>query len=93
MQSRRNLQGFSSAPIEDILDMVRDRLPRVAQQAKVAMIARAADYHDASVELVDITDDLVRLFDPDAHTLKVVAELRKQEPVAIEVFAKIPARQ
>ncbi len=93
LQIRHLWQGFSMAPVDDILDTVRDSLPGVAQQANVAAIASVADYHDASVELVDVTDDLVRLFNPDARTLKVVTELRKHKPMAIEDAARMPAKQ
>jgi len=91
MQIRMNLQGFSTAPVDDVLDTVRDKLPGVAQQACVVVITRGADHHEAGVEVVDITDALVRLFDPDEQTLKVIAELRKQKPQPIEAVAKMPA--
>ena len=91
MQVRMHLQGFSTAPVDDLLDTLRDKLPGVAQQAGVVVITRAADYHEAGVEVVDITDALVQLFDPDQQTLKVIAELRKQKPQPIEMVAKMPA--
>ncbi len=88
MQVRRHLQGFSTASVDDVLDAVRDKLPSVANQKNVPVITRAADYRDASIELVDVTDELVALFDPNEQTLKVVRELRKQKPMAIEEVAK-----
>jgi hypothetical protein len=92
MQIRINLQGFSTAPIDDVMDTVRDRLPAIAQHQNIAAILRYADYRDPSVDVVDITDDLVKLFQPDEATLKVVAELRKQSAQPIEDVAKIPAK-
>jgi len=91
MQIRLNLQGFSTAPIDDVLDTVRDRLPQVARQKDVIVITRIADHHDGSVELVDVTDELVALFGPNDQTLKIIRELRMQPPVAIEVAARMPA--
>ena len=85
MQIRMHLQGFSTAPVDDVLDTVRDKLPGLAQRKNIAAIARQADYHDASVELVDVTDELVQLFNPDAQTLKTVSQVRAQKPLAIEV--------
>jgi hypothetical protein len=92
LQIRRHLQGFSNAPIQDILDSVRDRLPQVARDAQVVAIASVADWHDSTVELVDVTDALVALFEPDAQTLKIVQEVRGRAPEPIEVIAKVPAR-
>jgi hypothetical protein len=91
MQVRKHLQGFSTAPVEDVLDTVRDRLPAVAQHNNVIAITRVADYHADSVELVDVTKDLVALFSPDDKTLKIIEDLRKQPPLPIEVVAKMPA--
>ena len=92
MQVRLNLQGFSVAPVGDVLETVREVLPGVAQRKQVTIIVSAADYHGPSVEIVDVTDDLVQLFNPNAQTLKIVNELRKQKPVAIEVAARMSAK-
>ena len=86
-----HLQGFSTAPVDDVLDAVRDNLPSVAKQKSIAAIARALDYRDASIELVDVTDELVALFNPNEQTLKVISDLRKQAPMAIEEVARVPA--
>jgi hypothetical protein len=92
MQVRLHLQGFSTAPIEDVLEKVHEGLADVAKRKNIAAIARAIDYHDASAELVDVTDDLVALFNPDEQTLKTVRDLRKQKAAAIEEVAKMPAK-
>jgi hypothetical protein len=93
LQLRLRLQGFSTAPVDDLLDAVRDRLPEVARGAGVAVIMRSVDFHEAAVEIVDVTDALVALFEPDAAVLSIVAELRSQPPLALEVLAGSPARQ
>jgi hypothetical protein len=93
MQVRKHLQGFSTAPVEDVLDKVRDKLPGVAQRKNVAVITRQADYHDPAVEVVDVTDELVALFNPDQQTLKIIVDLRKQKPLPIEEVAKMPANK
>lgn len=90
MQLRMHLQAFSNAPVDDVLNAVREELPKVAQATNVVAIASTPDYHDSSVVLVDVTDELVQLFNPDKQTLKVVKELRKSTPLAIEEVAKMP---
>jgi hypothetical protein len=90
-QLRLHLQGFSTAPVDDLLDAVRERLPEVARQNNIAVLACSVDFHDGSVEIVDVTDALVELYKPDAQTLAVIADLRKQQPMAIEAVAKMHA--
>jgi len=88
-QIRLHLQAFGGAPVDDCLDKVRDRLPQVAQTAGVQVIARKADYAGTDVEIVDVTDDLVQLFNPNAKTLKNIEGLKKQPPVPLEKVAKM----
>ena len=91
-QIRLHLQAFSNAPVDDALDAVREQIPAFATRMHVAAIVSAADYHDASVELVDVTDELVKLFNPTPQTLRTIEECRKQKPAPIEQIAKIPAK-
>src|SRR5262249_48041648 len=93
MQTRLHLQGFSTAPVDDILQIVADKLPGVAQQNHLAIITRAAEYHVEGVTLVDVTNDLVALFNPDTQTLKIVNDLRAQKPLPIEQVASMPANE
>lgn len=91
MQVRMHLQTFSDGPVDDVIEAVRDRLPEIARKMNVAAIARTADYHDApTVELVDVTSELVALFHPDKQTLQIVKKLRQTKPLAIEEVAQMP---
>jgi hypothetical protein len=40
LQTVRHLQAFGNAPVDDILDHVRDKLPEIAQAAGVCAIVR-----------------------------------------------------
>jgi hypothetical protein len=84
LQTVRHLQAFANAPVDDILHHVRDKLPDVAQKAGVCAIVRGADFYDPSVETVDVTDQLVALFNPSERTLKTVKDIRKKMPLALE---------
>jgi hypothetical protein len=90
-QVRLHLQAFSNAPVGDALDAVRDGLAGVAERAGVCAIVSVADYRSAGVETVDVTDEVVALFNPDAQTLAIIRDCRKKEPLAIEVVARLPA--
>jgi hypothetical protein len=82
-------QGFAGAPVEDILDQVKDQLPSVAGKARVTVITRTADYVAAGTEVVDVTDELVMLFSPSEKTLKTIQELRKHPPMSMEEVDRI----
>ena len=79
-QTLRHLQGFSNAPIDDILLQVKDKLPGIARQAGVDVIVAKLDCQKPDVVTVDVTDQIVALFHPNAKTLKTIAELRKRDP-------------
>lgn len=91
-QVRMHLQVFSNARVDDALDTVREELAGVAARAGVGAIVDVLDYHDATVEPVDVTDELVGLFDPTPETLKLIADGRAKEPLPIEEIAQLPAR-
>ena len=84
LQTVRHLQAFGDAPVDDILNHVRDQLPGLAHKAGVRAIGREPDFRDASVEAVDVTEQLVALFNPDQRTLNTVRELRKRKPMSLE---------
>jgi hypothetical protein len=90
-QVRLHLQGFAGAAVDDILVGVQDQLSKVAQATNVQAITLRPDYTVPDVEVVDVTDDLVKLWDPDAQTLKVIASLKKVAPLPIEQIAKMGA--
>jgi hypothetical protein len=90
-QVRMHLQVFSNAPADDAMEAVRERLAGVATHARVRAIVPMADYREASVELVDVTDELVTLFDPTPETRKMASDLRARRPEPIEVIARLPA--
>ena len=91
MQVRLHLQTFSDGPVDDVIEPVRDKLPEIVRKMNVAAIARAPDYYDApTVELVDVTSELVALFHPDKQTLPIVKDLRKTKPQAIDEVARMP---
>lgn len=92
-QVRLHLQGFSNAPVDDCLSAVRDRLAGIATRGGLVAIAASADWHDPNSELVDVTYEIAALFSPDSKTLAIIADLRKQKPIAIEAAAKVPTSE
>jgi len=85
-QHRFHLQAFCAAPVPDIVEHIEDRLPEVAKEAGLDAIVSKWEviYQRPDVTFVDVTDDLVALFDPDEQTLATVEEMRSVEPVPQE---------
>jgi len=79
------LQTFCQLPIGDILEKVKDKLPQVAQEAGVDMIVSQWEvmHKTASVEIVDITSSLAKLFNPDEQTLKFIEGTKQQPPTPL----------
>jgi hypothetical protein len=83
-QRKSHRQGFGRVPVDDLLAHVKPGVAEVASQRELDAIAWFCDYTSAEVELVDVTDDLVRLFEPSEETLKTVRELREREPLDLD---------
>lgn len=77
-------QGFGRVPVDDLLAAVQTHLPEVAAKTGVDVIAMSCDYQGANVELVDVTDELVRLFEPSERTLGYVKDLKQRPPVDLD---------
>lgn len=79
------LQGFSIASVTDILEKVKDQLPKAAQEAGVDILVSKWElaYQNPSIEVVDVTSYLVKIFNPDNQTLKMLEELSKQPPIPL----------
>ena len=88
-QVRMHQQAFSTATVAAILEKVSDRLPAVAKQAGVSAIVSKWEvpYKDGTVETVDVTLPLVRLFNQDEQMLKMIERIESQPPVP---FEKLP---
>lgn len=84
LQRKLHFQGFGRAPVTDLLEPVEDRLAEAAAAAGVDAIVFECNFAVEGVEVVDVTDEVVRLFDPSPKALKTIEELRKHDPVPLE---------
>jgi len=87
-QKLMHKQGFSTAPVDNILDQIKDRLPAIKEKAGVnALVSKwdkadLAKYKDA--ELVDITMALVDALNPNDRQRKSAIEIQKHDPILLE---------
>jgi len=89
-QKQFHRQGFGTAPVDDILEHIRDRLPEIARRAGVDVIVSkwAVTYSVPGAELVDVTDLVVEPFEPNERTKRIIEELRSQPPRPLEEIEK-----
>lgn len=84
LQRSLNRQGFGRVPVDDLLAHVVEQLPAAARAAGVEAIVFGSNWSAESVQVVDVTNEVVALFDPSERTLAMIAELSKQAPIALD---------
>jgi hypothetical protein len=94
-QALLHKQAFSTAPVDNILEHIKDKIPKIAKAAGVGPIVSKWN-NDAlakykSAELVDVTMALVEALHPNDRQLKIAKEIQKNPPIPIEEAEKIPA--
>ena len=85
-QRRQHEQGFSTGSVANLLEAVKAELPNVAKSHGVDAIVSKWELAFASpaVETVDVTDALVKVFNPSEQGLKWIRDLLKQKPVPMD---------
>jgi len=87
-QEQSHLQVFSTAPVDDVLAEMKDRVASIEKEAGVSRLVSKWDekalkgYKPA--QRVEVTDLLLREFKLNEKQLKVVADMRKQEPLPLK---------
>ena len=84
-QQVQHQQGFSTASVAEYLEKVKAELPKIAEDAGVDIIVSKWEvmYRNPSIEIVDVTSHLVKLFKPDDSALKLIEELLEQAPMPL----------
>ena len=79
-------QGFSTWPIDNILERIKRKIPEIAKQANVDVIISKWDltYQRSGIELVDVTPLLVRLLVDDEESFEDALKIRKMRPIPRE---------
>jgi hypothetical protein len=92
-QRQLHFQGFGRVPVDDLLAPVKDKVAKLARERRLAAITMSCDFTGGQVELVDVTDDLVKLYDPSEKTLKSARAVRGTKPAPLTQIANMPARR
>jgi hypothetical protein len=87
-QALLHRQGFGTAPVDDILAYISDRLPAIRKQAHVDLLVSKWDIETLakhkSAARVDVTMRLVEAFGPNERQMKSAIEIQKHDPVPME---------
>ena len=81
MQDLLHKQGFGTWPVDDILERIEDEIPKIAEEAGVDIIVSKWDvvYQKPGVELINITEFIVKPFNPGEETMQAVIEIPHQQ--------------
>lgn len=89
-QRQLNFQTFGRAPVDDLLEPVKPQIAKLARDKNLAAITMICDFTSEQVELVDVTEDLVKLYDPSEETLKSTREIRKAKLIKLSELKDNP---
>lgn len=86
LQRHVHEQGFSTAPVDDIVVRIEDRLAGIAERRGVDVIVSkwVLAYSAPGARFVDVTEDLAACFDPDEATWKTIRQIVAQDPVPLD---------
>jgi len=93
LQVLAHKQGFSTAPVDNILAHIQDQIPEIAQKAGVETILSKWD-KDAlakypNAELVDVTMELVDALKPKPGQRQSAIEIQKVPPISLKDAERI----
>jgi len=79
-------QTFSVGTVSNIIEKIKDKLQEIAKSAGVSLIISKweVSYKDSYPEYVDVTQQIVDLFNPSKQTLKWIKDLQLQTPIPID---------
>lgn len=87
-QEQNHLQVFSTAPVEEILAEMKDRVEAVRTEAGASQLVSKWDEKTLrgykKSQQVEVTDQLLREFKLNEKQMKVVADMRKKEPLPLK---------
>jgi hypothetical protein len=84
LQQKMHEMVFSDAPIPEILAMIEDDLPAIAEAAGVDMIVEGVLHSGPGVEVVDISMEMTAPFQIDEKTKQMIPQVLATDPVPLD---------
>jgi hypothetical protein len=91
-QKLLHFQGFGHVPVSDLLEPVKDQVRDLVQKKGLAAVTMSCDFVGADVEVVDVTEDLVKLYEPTERTLKMARGVRNAKQLGLVELSKLPVK-
>jgi hypothetical protein len=91
-QRMLHVQGFCRVPVTELLEPVSEKLRALLKEQNLAAIVMSCDVAAPDVELVDVTAQVVELFEPSAKTKEMAQKVRGAKPASLLDVAAAPAR-
>jgi hypothetical protein len=88
-QRMLHFQGFCRVPVTDLLEHVKPGLDKLIADQHLAAIAMACDATSSGVEIVDITDQIVDLYEPSEQARQTIRQLKDVAPTSLLEVAKM----
>ena len=90
-QAKKHLQGFGTAPVHDCLEPVKKKLPEIAKTVGVDIIVSKweFDYITSDADVVDVTMELAKLFDPGRKAYHWIEQMKDKEPISHEKLEQL----
>ena len=90
-QAQAHLKAFGTAPVHECFECVKDKIPQVAKAAGVDVIVSKwdFDYLAADADVVDVTMELAKLFNPSERGWKSIKSLKKWKPYSHEELQQL----
>jgi hypothetical protein len=81
LQEKIHKQVFSGAPVDEILALIKDDLPAVAEAAGVDLIVEGILHSGSGVEVVDISLEMCAPFQLDEESMKMIPQILAAPPI------------
>ena len=90
-QARKHLQGFGTAPVHDYLEIVKNKIQTVAETTGVDVVVSnwEIDYLADDADVVDVTMELAKLFEPGEKAYQWIEQLHDKEPLSHEQLKRL----
>jgi hypothetical protein len=77
---------FGTGSVSDIMSLIKEKLPQIAQKNGVSLIVSKYElpFKSNSVEVVDLTKSLAQLFGPNEDIWVMAGQIEKATPVPME---------
>jgi len=92
-QNRSHLQVFSTAPADEAMAALKDKLPAIQKEFGVAWLVSKWDEAGlkgvSDANRIDVTDRLAREFAPDEKRQKTIEQMKKAKPLPLDEATKL----